>query len=91
MYRQTYGRLVSDLLIEHRRRDGELIGWMRIEGDDFVPVDLLGRDRAQPCAWDVAEALLDELGLRYLAEPFALHGAGAPRRARPSATLVGWT
>jgi hypothetical protein len=30
--------------IEHRRQDGEPIGWVRPEGEEFVPVDRLGRD-----------------------------------------------
>ena len=28
--------------IEHRRGDGELLGWMRRSGEGFVVVDLLG-------------------------------------------------
>ncbi|WP_290808892.1 hypothetical protein [Herbiconiux sp.] len=58
--------------IEHRRGDGELVGWMRPEGDGFVPVDLLGRDVAGEVEWLVAEELLDELGIGYLADPYGL-------------------
>ncbi|GMA92040.1 hypothetical protein GCM10025869_25690 [Homoserinibacter gongjuensis] len=65
--------------IEHRRADGERVGWMRPEGDGFVPVDLLGRDRAPALDWLSAEELLDELGIGYLAEPYVLERAdGAP-------------
>ena len=58
--------------IEHRRGDGELVGWMRPEGDGFVPVDLLGRDVAGEGEWLAAEELLDELGIGYLADPYGL-------------------
>jgi len=61
--------------IEHRRADGERVGWMRPEGDGFVPVDLLGRDRADVLDWLAAEELLDELGIGYLAEPYLLERA----------------
>jgi hypothetical protein len=58
--------------IEHRRHDGELVGWMRPDGDDFVPVDLLGRDVGESTDWLRAEELLETRGLQYLAEPFLL-------------------
>ncbi len=58
--------------IEHRRGDGERVGWMRPEGEGFVPVDLLGRARAGALDWIAAEELLDELGIGYLAEPYLL-------------------
>ena len=69
--------------IEHRRADGERVGWMRPEGDGFVPVDLLGRDRAGVLDWLAAEDLLDALGIGYLADPFMLERAdAAPLRVR---------
>ncbi|MCS0500598.1 hypothetical protein [Protaetiibacter mangrovi] len=69
--------------IEHRRGDGERLGWMRPEGDGFVPVDLLGRDRAGVLDWLAAEELLDALGIGYLAEPFLLERPDAgPLRVR---------
>jgi len=69
--------------IEHRRADGERVGWMRPEGAGFVPVDLLGRDRADALDWLAAEELLDELGIGYLAEPYLLERAdAAPLRVR---------
>jgi len=69
--------------IEHRRGDGERVGWMRPEGDGFVPVDLLGRDRAGALDWLAAEELLDELGIGYLAEPYLLERPGrGPLRVR---------
>jgi hypothetical protein len=68
--------------IEHRRGDGELIGWMRPESDAFVPVDLLGRDLAGPLDWLHAEELLEQTGLSYLAEPYELHIDGGVERVR---------
>jgi hypothetical protein len=61
--------------VEHRRGDGERVGWMRPEGEGFVPVDLLGRDRAGALDWLAAEELLDELGIGYLADPYLLERA----------------
>jgi hypothetical protein len=69
-----------DSWIEHRRGDGELVGWMRPEGEGFVAVDLLGRDRSAAVEWLEAEELLDELGIGYLADAYLLRrggGAGA--------------
>jgi hypothetical protein len=41
--------------IEHRRQDGELVGWVRPEGEEFVPVDRLGRDLSAATDWLSAE------------------------------------
>ncbi|GLU91215.1 hypothetical protein Agsp01_34700 [Agromyces sp. NBRC 114283] len=45
---------------------------MRPEGEGFVPVDLLGREHGGPVDWLDGETLLEELGIRYLADPYAL-------------------
>ncbi|MGA1838265.1 hypothetical protein VD659_15190 [Herbiconiux sp. 11R-BC] len=66
-----------DHWIEHRRGDGELVGWMLPEGEGFAVVDLLGRELSGPVDWFAAETLLEERGLRYLAEPFVLEREGA--------------
>lgn len=59
--------------IEHRRAgDGELLGWMRPEGDGFVVVDLLGRDRTEAIDWLEAEEAIEELGIGYLADLYEL-------------------
>jgi hypothetical protein len=58
--------------IEHRRGDGERVGWMRPEGDGFVPVDLLGRDLGGAVDWLTAEEALDRVGIGYLAELYEL-------------------
>lgn len=58
--------------IEHRRADGERVGWMRPEGDGFVPVDLLGRDLAGAVDWLTAEETLERAGIGYLADLYEL-------------------
>ncbi|WP_203581844.1 hypothetical protein [Microbacterium hibisci] len=72
--------------IEHRRADGELVGWMRADGAGFRVYDLLGRDRTpapgDPIDWLDAEELLDELGIGYLADRWTLRREGAERPVR---------
>ena len=62
--------------IEHRRADGEIVGWMLASGDGFRVFDLLGRERtprdSQAVEWLEAEELLEHLGIGYLAEPWVL-------------------
>ena len=64
--------------IEHRRPDGEVLGWMRADGEGFRVFDLLGRDRTpggpdgEPLEWLAAEELLDQLGIGYLADRWTL-------------------
>jgi hypothetical protein len=56
----------------HRRDDGELLGWIRPEGEDWVAVDLLGREASVAVDWLEAEAVLDANGLSWLAEVWVL-------------------
>jgi len=58
--------------IEHRRADGELVGWLRPEGEGFVVIDRLGRERTGALDWLSAEEALDAIGLAFLAEPWWL-------------------
>ncbi|MEO7122288.1 MAG: hypothetical protein ABI400_04055 [Lacisediminihabitans sp.] len=58
--------------IEHRRSDGERLGWMSPEGDGFVPIDLFGRPLAEPVDWLTAEETLEAIGIGYLADPYEL-------------------
>jgi len=58
--------------IEHRRGDGELLGWMRLEADGFVVIDLLGRPLTNVVDWFTAEETLEATGIGYLADPFEL-------------------
>lgn len=72
MTRVAWGDMRTDW-IEHRRGlDGEVLGWMRPEGDGFVVVDLLGRDRTDAVDWLDAEEVLDALGIGYLADIYEL-------------------
>jgi hypothetical protein len=74
--------------IEHRRADGELLGWMLADADGFRVFDLLGRERTSGDAdgaidWLAAEELLDDLGIGYLADQWTLclpDGAERPVR-----------
>lgn len=52
--------------------DGEVLGWMRPQGDGFVVVDLLGRDHTGIVDWFTAEETLDALGIGYLADKYEL-------------------
>lgn len=63
---------MRDDWIEHRRHDGERIGWLRPSGDGFVAVDLLGRDLTAPTDWLRAEEELERRGIGYLADPYEL-------------------
>lgn len=57
--------------IEHRRaEDRERVGWMKPVDDGFIAIDLLGRALTDVVDWLEAEELLDERGLRYLADPY---------------------
>lgn len=56
-----------------RDLDGEHVGYIHMTADGgFVPFDLLHRRRAEPTELDLAESLLDELGLRMLVETWWL-------------------
>lgn len=56
------------------------MGWMRPEGESFVPVDLLGRDVSAATDWLSAEEQLEERGLGFLAEPYLLELEDGERR-----------
>lgn len=65
----------DDLVVfDHvRAEDAEHVGYLGVtEGGEFVPFDRLRRRRGGPMELADAEALLDEAGLRYLAEPWVL-------------------
>lgn len=52
--------------------DGEHIGYLQATEDGFIAFDRLWRQRSEAVSLDVAEAVLDEIGLRFLAEPWLL-------------------
>jgi hypothetical protein len=72
--------------IEHRRPDGEVLGWMSPDGEGFRVFDLLGRERTpggatgDPLEWLTAEELLEQLGIGYLADPWMLRLPGGAER-----------
>ncbi|MDQ0614938.1 hypothetical protein QF046_002579 [Microbacterium sp. W4I4] len=75
--------MLPDDWTPHRRDDGELLGWIRPDGEDWVAVDVLGRAASDPVDWLDAEAALEAVGLAWLADVWMLEGeAPAPLRVR---------
>lgn len=62
----------------HRRDDGELVGWIHPDGDDWTAVDVLGREVVASVDWLDAEEALEARGLSFLAEPWMLERDGEP-------------
>lgn len=60
----------------HRRDDGELVGWIRPDGDDWTAIDVLGREVVAAVEWLDAEAALEQRGLWFLADPWMLEHEG---------------
>ncbi len=58
--------------IEHRRQDGEPVGWIVPDGEFFSAVDVMGRTVATGLDWVEAEEALEERGLSFLAERHTL-------------------
>ena len=58
----------------HRRDDGEVLGWIRAEGELWVAVDRLGLEASGPVEWLEAEDLLEARGLGFLADRWWLDG-----------------
>lgn len=58
----------------HRRDDGELLGWIHPDGDDWAAVDVLGQPLVGSSDWLDAEAALEAHGLAWLADPWMLEG-----------------
>ena len=75
--------MIPDDWTPHRRDDGELLGWIRPEGEDWVAIDVLGRTASAPVDWLDAEAALEQVGLAWLADIWMLEGeAPEPLRVR---------
>ncbi|KAB1662302.1 hypothetical protein F8O01_02250 [Pseudoclavibacter chungangensis] len=68
--------MIPDTWIEHRREDGERLGWIEIVGDACVPIDALGRPLPATTDWLDAEAALEERGIGFLADRYAWHRDG---------------
>jgi len=58
----------------HRRDDGELVGWIKPAGDEWVAVDLFGHEVSDPMDWLEAEAVLENRGISWLADIWMLEG-----------------
>lgn len=90
------GAVVFDHL---RAEDGEHVGYLEIADDGgFIPYDLLRRRRGDAMELDEAEAVLDEIGLRMLAEDWLLRedapeavGEGPARAVEPAPDAPTWT
>lgn len=78
----TVGRVITDDWTPHRRDDRELLGWIRPEGDEWVAVDLLGREASGPGEWLDAEDALEATGLAWLAEVWMLDADDGAIRVR---------
>lgn len=64
-----------DVFPHVRGRDREQIGWLRMTSEgQFEASDLLWRPVCEPTDLESAEAALDDLGLRYLADDWWLDG-----------------
>jgi hypothetical protein len=70
--------------IPHRRADDrEHVGWIRPEGDEWVAVNLLGRELTGPVDWLAAEEALDDASLAWFADVWMLEQDGSePLRVR---------
>jgi hypothetical protein len=70
--------------IEHRRPDGETVGWIVPDGDGFRPVDVLGRHVTDGAVdWLTAEETLEARGIGFLADRYLLRLAdGSERQVR---------
>ncbi|MFD5226145.1 hypothetical protein ACFWHT_11050 [Microbacterium sp. NPDC058342] len=67
----------------HRRDDGELLGWIRPDGEGWVAIDVLGRTASGAVDWLDAEAALEAVGLAWLADVWMLEDeAPTPLRVR---------
>ncbi len=67
----------------HRRDDGELLGWIRPEGEDWVAIDLLGHAASPAGEWLDAEHALESRGLSWLADIWMLErDAGDPLQVK---------
>lgn len=68
------GRPAPEDTFDHlRREDGEHVGYIEMSADGrFIPYDRLWVRRGEAMDLDEAEAVLDEVGLRFLAEDWLL-------------------
>jgi hypothetical protein len=67
----------TDWMPHRRGSDGELVGYLVLDGDLFTPMSHLGVPLAASCDLEDAEAILEERGLAVLAERWVW--SGSPR------------
>jgi len=60
--------MIAEDWTEHRREDGERVGWIRPVDELWQAIDLLGRELGEPVEWLEAEALLEARGIGWLAD-----------------------
>ncbi|MFE5776748.1 serine/threonine protein phosphatase [Brachybacterium sp. NPDC056505] len=73
----------ADVFDHLRAEDGEHVGYMEMTADGgFVPYDLLWQRRGESMDLDEAEAVLDGIGLRLLAEDWLLQEEAGWTRVR---------
>ncbi|MFJ2508186.1 serine/threonine protein phosphatase [Arthrobacter citreus] len=72
------GILPAENTFDHLRpSDGEHVGYIHMTSSgQFIPFDLLRRQRAEAMELEAAEQLLDELGLRMFTEDWWLEVEG---------------
>lgn len=66
----------------HRRADGEVVGYVRMVGDAFQPMDLFGRPISDAGDWLAAEETLDAQTISWIDQPWLLEVDGAQVRVR---------
>lgn len=66
----------------HRRADGEVVGYVRMVGDAFQPMDLFGRPISAAGDWLAAEETLDAQTISWIDQPWLLEVDGAQVRVR---------
>lgn len=64
--------LAPDWIPHRRASDGELVGWVRPEGDRWVAVSLFGSDLTGAVDWLEAEETLEHQGLTWMADVWML-------------------
>lgn len=68
----------TDWRAHRREEDGELVGYLRPEGDLVVPVTVFGYPLAEPSPEEEAAEHLDRYGLTYLADRWTLDTDDGP-------------
>ena len=58
----------TDWMPHRRRSDGELVGYLTLEGEGFVPLTVFGHQISDALDLDDAETVLEERGLGILAD-----------------------